>query len=175
MRHVLVALDAMSGAVRWSRGVDLAGDEPSTHQQRAALALGNGYVYVENRGEIYQVQLGAPLPGLGPVQSVKRQDGRWIVLTPKGIIVSLRDRRSESAHRLLAEISGQPAAQPLPGQRAAVRFEGLAAAAAVCAKAFLADDELPWRWRTFLFIWFVGRLLAAKGYLAWLERRAPIS
>jgi hypothetical protein len=53
----------------------------------------NGYVYVENRGDIYQVQLGAPLPGLGPVQSVKRQDGRWMVLTPKGIIVSLRDRR----------------------------------------------------------------------------------
>ena len=53
----------------------------------------NGYVFVENRGELYQVQLGAPLPGLGPVQSVKRQDGRWIVLTPKGIIVSLRDRR----------------------------------------------------------------------------------
>jgi hypothetical protein len=53
----------------------------------------NGYVYVENHGEIYQVQLGAPLPGLGPVQSVKRQDGRWLVLTPKGIIVSMRDRR----------------------------------------------------------------------------------
>ena len=53
----------------------------------------NGYVYVENHGEIYQVALGAPLPGLGPVQSVKRQDGRWVVLTPKGIIVSMRDRR----------------------------------------------------------------------------------
>jgi hypothetical protein len=53
----------------------------------------NGYVYVENHGEIYQVVLGAPLPGLGPVQSVKRQDGRWMVLTPKGIIVSMRDRR----------------------------------------------------------------------------------
>jgi hypothetical protein len=53
----------------------------------------NGYVYVESRGEIYQVQLGAPLPGLGPVQSVKRQDGRWVVLTPKGIIVSMSDRR----------------------------------------------------------------------------------
>ena len=53
----------------------------------------NGYVYVESRGEIYQVQLGAPLPGLGPVQSVKRQHGRWVVLTPKGIIVSMRDRR----------------------------------------------------------------------------------
>lgn len=53
----------------------------------------NGYVLVENRGAIYQVALGAPLPGLGPVQSVKRQDGRWMVLTPKGIIVSMRDRR----------------------------------------------------------------------------------
>jgi hypothetical protein len=48
---------------------------------------------VENHGELYQVVLGAPLPGLGPVQSVKRQDGRWVVLTPKGIIVSMRDRR----------------------------------------------------------------------------------
>lgn len=53
----------------------------------------NGYVFVENHGALYQVRLGVPLPGLGPVQSVKRQDGRWIVLTPKGIIVSLRDRR----------------------------------------------------------------------------------
>ncbi len=53
----------------------------------------NGYVFVEGHGEIYQVQLGAPLPGLGPVQSVKRQDGRWMVLTPRGIIVSMRDRR----------------------------------------------------------------------------------
>src|SRR5450759_3867322 len=53
----------------------------------------NGNVYVENHGELYQVVLGAPLPGLGPVQSVKRQDGRWVVLTPKGIIVSMRERR----------------------------------------------------------------------------------
>jgi len=52
-----------------------------------------GYVYVENHGEIYQVVLGAPLPGLGPVESVKRQDGRWVVTTPRGLIVSMRDRR----------------------------------------------------------------------------------
>lgn len=67
---------------------------------RTAIAQGwtirdtrGGYVYVENRGEIYQVLLGVPLPGLGPVESVKRQDGRWVVTTPKGIIVSTRDRR----------------------------------------------------------------------------------
>jgi gas vesicle protein len=53
----------------------------------------DGYVYVQGHGDIYQVVLGAPLPGLGPVEQVKRQDGRWIVVTPKGIIVSMRDRR----------------------------------------------------------------------------------
>jgi hypothetical protein len=53
----------------------------------------NGYVFVESHGEIFLVQPGARLPGLGPVQSVKRQDGRWMVVTPRGIIVSMRDRR----------------------------------------------------------------------------------
>jgi len=52
----------------------------------------DGYVYVQNRGDIYQVMPGAPLPGLGPVEQIKRQDGRWVVVTPKGIIVSARDR-----------------------------------------------------------------------------------
>ena len=53
----------------------------------------DGYVYVRGHGDTYQVQLGAPLPGLGPVQEVKRQDGHWLVVTPKGLIVSMRDRR----------------------------------------------------------------------------------
>lgn len=52
-----------------------------------------GYIYVQGHGDVYQVVLGAPLPGLGPVEKVKRQDGRWLVVTPKGIIVSMRDRR----------------------------------------------------------------------------------
>jgi hypothetical protein len=52
-----------------------------------------GYVYVEGHGDIYQVVPGAPLPGLGPVQSIKKLEGRWVVTTPKGIIVSMRDRR----------------------------------------------------------------------------------
>jgi hypothetical protein len=57
-----------------------------------------GFVFVENHGEIYQVVLGAPLPGLGPVESVKRQDGRWVVTTPRGLIVSMRDRRYFEAY-----------------------------------------------------------------------------
>jgi hypothetical protein len=53
----------------------------------------HGYVYVQGRGDIYEVAIGAPLPGLGPVQEIKRQDGRWLVVTPKGLIVARRDRR----------------------------------------------------------------------------------
>lgn len=53
----------------------------------------DGFVYVQGHGDIYQVVPGAPLPGLGPVESIRRQDGRWVVTTPKGIIVSMRDRR----------------------------------------------------------------------------------
>jgi hypothetical protein len=53
----------------------------------------NGYIYVRGHGDIYQVVNGAPLPGLGPVREIKRQDGRWVVVTPKGLIVSQRDRR----------------------------------------------------------------------------------
>lgn len=54
----------------------------------------DGYVYVQGFGRnIYQVVPGAPLPGLGPVEKIKRQDGHWMVVTPKGIIVSMRDRR----------------------------------------------------------------------------------
>lgn len=52
-----------------------------------------GYIYVEGHGDIYQVVPGAPLPGLGPVQSIRREDGSWVVVTPKGIIVAARDRR----------------------------------------------------------------------------------
>ncbi|MDP2411277.1 MAG: hypothetical protein Q8M26_13455 [Pseudolabrys sp.] len=53
----------------------------------------NGHLYVEGNGEIYQVVPGARLPGIGAVESIKRQEGRWVVLTPKGIIVAARDRR----------------------------------------------------------------------------------
>jgi hypothetical protein len=52
----------------------------------------NGYIYVQNRGEVYEVVPGAPLPGLGAVERIQRQDGRWVVVTPRGLIVSARDR-----------------------------------------------------------------------------------
>ena len=52
----------------------------------------NGFVYVKGHGDIYQAARGAPLPGLGPIAAIERRDGRWVVVTSKGLIVSPRDR-----------------------------------------------------------------------------------
>jgi len=51
-----------------------------------------GYIYVAGHGEVFQVMPGAPLPGLGLVQAIRREDGAWVVVTPKGLIVADRRR-----------------------------------------------------------------------------------
>jgi hypothetical protein len=66
---------------------------PQIIQDWAIREARDGMIYVQGHGDTYQIVPGAPLPGLGNVQSVKRIDGRWVVQTPKGIIVSMRDRR----------------------------------------------------------------------------------
>jgi outer membrane protein assembly factor BamB len=48
--HVLFALDLKSGHVRWQRPIDPPGADPKVHQQRAALALSRGRVYVAYGG-----------------------------------------------------------------------------------------------------------------------------
>jgi outer membrane protein assembly factor BamB len=48
--HVLIGLDLDSGAVKVRRSADPPGADPRTHQQRAALALSRGLVYVAYGG-----------------------------------------------------------------------------------------------------------------------------
>jgi hypothetical protein len=43
---------------------------------------------IEGRNGFYEVYAGDPIPGLGRVDSIKRQDGRWVVVTTKGLVVS---------------------------------------------------------------------------------------
>ena len=49
-RHTLAAVNLSNGAVRWRRRVDPPHDDPRVHQQRAALALASGRVYVAYGG-----------------------------------------------------------------------------------------------------------------------------
>jgi hypothetical protein len=49
-----------------------------------------GHALVDSPFGSFDVIPGTQLPGLGRVENVVRQDGRWIVVTPKGPITSMR-------------------------------------------------------------------------------------
>jgi hypothetical protein len=48
----------------------------------------NGGALIEGRGGLYEVYAGDPVPGLGRVDAIRKQDGRWVVVTSKGLVVS---------------------------------------------------------------------------------------
>ena len=49
--------------------------------------VANGVALIENRRGTYEVYAGDPIPGLGRAEAIRRQDGRWVVVTSKGLIV----------------------------------------------------------------------------------------
>jgi hypothetical protein len=77
---------------------DITGSIAPKQQDRPAVVNGwvlrevfRGGAMVENdRMGMFEVVPGANLPGLGKVETIRRQDGRWVVVTPKGFIVSQR-------------------------------------------------------------------------------------
>jgi hypothetical protein len=56
----------------------------------------NGVAWVDNGGELFAAQVGVPLPGLGPVEAIRRDGSQWVVITPKGVISSAGE--STAAH-----------------------------------------------------------------------------
>jgi hypothetical protein len=48
----------------------------------------NGSALIEGRQGIFEVYAGDPVPGLGRVDAIRRQDGHWVVVTSKGLIVA---------------------------------------------------------------------------------------
>jgi outer membrane protein assembly factor BamB len=93
--HVLYALSVDSGRVRWSRNVDPPGVSPSVEQQRSALSLANGRVYVPyggldgDCGDYHGVVMGVPSAGpSGAALSYQvpspREGGIW---APSGLAI----------------------------------------------------------------------------------------
>jgi hypothetical protein len=80
---------------------DVTGSVAPKQQDRPAVVTGwiirevfDGRAMVEHdRLGFYEVVPGANLPGIGRVETIKRQDGRWVVVTPKGLILSQRIER----------------------------------------------------------------------------------
>jgi hypothetical protein len=50
--------------------------------------VGHGGALIEGRNGLYEVYAGDPVPGLGRVDAIRKQDGRWVVITTKGLVVS---------------------------------------------------------------------------------------
>lgn len=87
IRHTLIALDALTGRVRWRRGVDFPGANATAMQQRGALAVDAGRVWVTFGGlagdcGAYRGRLvGVAFSGQGPIVDytvpTAREGGMW--------------------------------------------------------------------------------------------------
>lgn len=99
VRHELVALDAATGAVRWRRGIDLPGADAVAMQERGALTIAAGRVWVPFGGLLgdcgdYKGRLvGVPLSGQGALVPftvpTTREAGIW---APPGPSVDAQGR-----------------------------------------------------------------------------------
>ena len=50
--------------------------------------VNRGGALIEGRQGLYEVYAGDPVPGLGRVDAIRKQDGRWVVVTSKGLVVA---------------------------------------------------------------------------------------
>jgi hypothetical protein len=50
--------------------------------------VAGGGALIDGRQGVYEVYAGDFVPGLGRIDAVRRQDGRWVVVTSKGLIVA---------------------------------------------------------------------------------------
>ena len=95
VRHQLVALDAKTGAVRWRRTLDLPGVDATAMQERGALTIAGGRVWVPfgglagDCGDYKGRVIGYNLSGAGTIARytvpVTREGGIW---TPPGPTVT---------------------------------------------------------------------------------------
>ena len=93
LRHTLYALDAVTGNVLWHRGLDVAGMDPRAQQERGALAVANGAVYVPlgglfgDCGDYHGWVIGYRTTGAGPLV-YKTKDTKAGIWSPSGLAVT---------------------------------------------------------------------------------------
>ena len=95
-QHMLVALDLSDGKIRFTVSADPPGADPLVHQERGALALANGKVYIPygglagDCGDYHGWVVGVNEDGSGSLVSyevpTQREEGIW---APSGVAVAL--------------------------------------------------------------------------------------
>ena len=79
--------------------------------------------------------------------------------------IALTAMRSTAAKRLLSVIRNEPIVAVDDAVPQDIVPTGIISAVRLFSRKFLLDGELPYRWRIFLWYWFIGRYLAANGFL----------
>jgi hypothetical protein len=64
--------------------------KPAVVEGWVLRSVSDGVALIEGRHGIIEIEPGDSLPGIGRIHEIKRQDGHWVVVTPKGLIVSAR-------------------------------------------------------------------------------------
>ena len=79
--------------------------------------------------------------------------------------ISMVESRSTGAERLLDVLNGRMPPVFKQAECHEYILPGIFSAVSYFSRKFIFDKELPLRWRGFLWYWFIGRYLAAHGYL----------
>lgn len=92
--------------------------------------------------------------------------GRQGRFSEDSTFIALTAMRSEAANRLISAIREEPiAAANNDVALQDIVPTSIARAVRLFSRRFLLDRELPFNWRVFLWYWFIGRYLAANGFL----------
>ncbi len=90
--------------------------------------------------------------------------------------LALRNARSLACERLTSHMADVQSRRPRARRSRAYSTAGRSLARRIMglARFIVPDNELPMRWRAYLLIWFIGRFLAAGGYLPGVQGGAKL-
>lgn len=80
----------VTGAILPPAGLATQGGKPGAIEGWVVRDVHRGTALLEGRMGLIEVDPGDVVPGLGRVDAIRKQDGRWVVVTPRGLIMSPR-------------------------------------------------------------------------------------
>ncbi len=90
IEHRASAAADVTGSVKPAAQEAKAAPKPAILEDWVLRRVYDGSALIEGRVGVIEVEPGASLPGGGRVEAIRRQDGHWVVITNRGLIVSAR-------------------------------------------------------------------------------------
>jgi hypothetical protein len=87
------AASDVTGSVKQQQPVPMVLGEPPQYLKPPVVPgwvlrrVYDGAALIEGRDGIIEVETGTVTPGLGRIEGIKRQDGRWVVVTSRGLVI----------------------------------------------------------------------------------------